>query len=47
MEEQIETRNLTNEQLATLTKYAGLEADMDAKLMIGFWFGIGVISAVS
>ena len=28
------------------TKYAGLAAAMAAELMVGFWFGVGVISAV-
>ena len=30
----------------TLSKYEGLQAAMAAKLMIGFWFGIGVILAI-
>ena len=28
------------------SKYAGLGAAITAKLMIGFWFGIGVILAI-
>ena len=39
-------RKETSKWLATLSKYAGLGAAMAAKLMIGFWFGIGVILAV-
>ena len=31
---------------STLSKYEGLAAAMAAELMIGFWFGIGVILAV-
>ena len=31
---------------ATPSKYAGLEAAITAELMIGFWFGVGVILAV-
>ena len=30
----------------TLSKYTGLGAAIAAELMIGFWFGIGVILAV-
>ena len=33
--------------LSTSSKYAGLGAAMAAQLMIGFWFGIGVILAVT
>ena len=29
-----------------LSKYKGLKAAMAAELMIGFWFGIGVVLAV-
>ena len=36
-----------SEQPATLTKYEGLGATMVAELMIGFWFGTGVILAIS
>ena len=32
--------------LSTLSKYPGLGAALAAELMIGFWFGIGVILAV-
>ena len=38
MEEQMET--------TTPTKYDGLRAAIAAELIIGFWFGIGVILAV-
>ena len=31
---------------ATLSEYGGLGAAIAAELMIGFWFGIGVILAV-
>ena len=31
---------------STSSKYAGLGAALAAELMIGFWFGIGVILAV-
>ena len=30
----------------TSSKYAGLGAAMAAELMIGFWFGVGVILAI-
>ena len=49
MEEQMETTNLTKEQLATdhtLSKYEGLGSAMVAVLMIGFWFGVGVILSI-
>ena len=45
----METTNLTNEQLATghtLSKYEGLGYTMAAVLMIGFWFGVGVILSI-
>ena len=42
MTEQMET----SEQLATLSMHVGFGAAMAAKLMIGFWFGIGVILAI-
>ena len=32
--------------LSTLSKYEGLAAAIAAELMIGFWFGIGVVLAV-
>ena len=41
MEEQVETID----QTTTLSKFEGLGAAMAAELMIGFWFGIGVILA--
>ena len=43
--EQVETikMNLKNKKPS---KYAGLGAAMAAELMIGFWFGIGVILAI-
>ena len=31
---------------STLSKYEGLAAALAAELMIGFWFGIGAISAI-
>ena len=34
------------EQQTSTSKYAGLGSSMAAELMIGFWFGIGVILAV-
>ena len=46
MEEQVETTNLTNEKPTNPSKYEGLGAAMAAKLMVGFWFGIGAILAV-
>ena len=42
----METINLTTEKPTSLSKYEGLGAAMAAELMIGFWFGIGVILAV-
>ena len=33
-------------EIPTPSKYAGLGAAITAELMIGFWFGIGVILAV-
>ena len=36
----------TNENLLTLSKYEGLAAAIAAELMIGFWFGVGVVLAV-
>ena len=36
----------TNKNSSTSSKYEGLAAAMAAELMIGFWFGIGVILAV-
>ena len=46
MLEQMDPRKETSKRLATPSKYAGLGAAMAAELMIGFWFDIGVISAV-
>ena len=50
MAERIETTNLKRNKTcglsATLNKYAGVRAAIAAELMIGFWFGIGVILAV-
>ena len=49
MAEQMDMTDLrteTSEWLTTPSKYAGLGAVMTAELMIGFWFGIGVIFAV-
>ena len=42
----METTDLTSEQLATPSKYAGLGAAITAEQMIGFWFGVGVMLAV-
>ena len=36
----------TREQPATPSKYQGIRAAMAAELIIGFWFGIGVILAI-
>ena len=38
-------RKETSEQLATPSRYTGLGAAIAAELMIGFWFGIGLILA--
>ena len=50
MEEQMErvkrVEQKTNKNLSTSSKYKGLAAAMAAELMIGFWFGIGVVLAV-
>ena len=35
-----------NENLSTSSKYEGLTAAMAAELMIGLWFGNGVVLAV-
>ena len=40
----METTDL-KEQQATPSKYAGLRAAMAAELVMGFWFGVGVILA--
>ena len=42
----MEMRKETSKWLTTPSKYAGLRAAIAAKLMIGFWFGIGVILAI-
>ena len=42
----MEKTDLMSEQLTTLSKYAGLGAAITAELMIGFWFGVGVMLAV-
>ena len=42
----METTDLTSKQETTPSKYEGLGSAMAAELMIGFWFGIGVILAV-
>ena len=44
--EQMDLRKEISEQPTTLSKYAGHGAAMAAELMIGFWFGVGVILAV-
>ena len=46
MEEQMEMTDLTSKQPATPSKYERLGSAMAAELIIGFWFGIGVILAV-
>ena len=33
-------------EMTTPSKYAGLGAAITAELMIGFWFGVGVMLAV-
>ena len=33
-------------EMTTPSKYAGLRAAMTSELIIGFWFGIGVILAI-
>ena len=42
----METTDLTSEQPTAPSKYEGLGAAITAELMIGFWFGIGVILAI-
>ena len=42
----METTDMTSEQPTTPSKYAGLGAAITAELMIGFWFGVGVLLAV-
>ena len=36
----------TNKNSLTSSKYEGLAAAIAAELMIGFWFGVGVVLAV-
>ena len=43
----MDLRKKTSEQLTTSSKHAGLGAAMAAELIIGFWFGFGVILAVA
>ena len=42
MDKQMET----SEQLATPSKYTGLGTAITAELMIGFWFGVGVMLVI-
>ena len=42
----MEMRKEASEQLATPSKYTGLWAAIAVKLMISFWFGIGVIFTI-
>ena len=42
----MEMTDLMREQPATPSKYADLGAAITAELMIGFWFGVGVMLAV-
>ena len=42
----MEMTDLTIKQLATPSNHEGLGSAMAAELMIGFWFGIGVILAI-
>ena len=42
----METRKETSEQLGTPSKYKGLRATITAELMTGFWFSVGVMSAI-
>ena len=46
MEEQGETTDLMSKQPTTQSKYEGLGAAMAVEIVVGFWFGIGVILAV-
>ena len=46
MEEQVETMKTNKNLSSTSSKYVGLGAAIAAELMIGFWFGIGVVPAV-
>ena len=42
----MEEEQMKETKLATPSKHADLGAAITAELMIGFWFGIGVILAV-
>ena len=42
----MKTKDLTTEQPASPSKYAGLGAAITAELMMGFWLGVGVTLAV-
>ena len=42
----MEMTDLAGEQPTTPSKYEGFGSAMAAELVIGFWFGIGVILAV-
>ena len=46
MAEQMDLKKMTSEWLATPSKYEGFGIDLAAELIIGFWFGIGVILAI-
>ena len=46
MVEQMDMMKETSKQPATLSKYTSLGAAIAAELLIGFWFGIGVILAI-
>ena len=48
MEEQVEQVKQVEQKTNLLTwrKYEGLAAAIAAELMIGFWFGVGVVLAV-
>ena len=46
MEQVKQVEQKTNENLLTSSKYEGLAAAIAAELMIGFWFGVGVVLAV-
>ena len=43
----METTDLTSEQATTPSKYESIGSAVAAELMIGFWFGIGIILAVT
>ena len=50
MEKHMETTDMMSEEPATWnaspSKYTGLGAAIASEIMIGFWFGIGVILAI-